>query len=455
MYCVRNIQVDKANKLYDWCADVCLASTHLYNATLFRVRQCMTGLSKAKEDRFPLEQEVLDEIETNLPAMNALSKQVSYEMPTADKWMLSYNFLDALFKVTSNPDYRYSGISAHGAQHTIKQVCQDMKSYFKANNDYKEHPVKYTGRPKPPKYKKKQSLSTITISNIECSYIPKEKAFRLPKTKLRLFAGDIDFDTHSLKEVRVIPHHDVFTIALVLETSDLEQEVGESIRIASVDLGGDNFAAITTNTGDKSLLVKGGAIKDLVNQTNRRLQAFQMGQCGRSHTYFVSTKRSNACMLKQHNRIKDLVRKTAKHVVDWLVENQIDTLIVGHNVYQKQKLSLGKKNNGNFYPLPFTYFRNQLEYRCKQVGITYLETEESYTSKSSFLDQDILPAFDGTHKNYCFSGKRFKRGLYKSQDGTIINADLNGAANIGRKLFPEKFLPNFVNFDMDVFRPCA
>ena len=110
--------------------------------------------------------------------------------------------------------------------------------------------------------------------------------------------------------------------------------------------------------------------------------------------------------------------------------------LVGHNALQKQGVNMGKVTNQNFAYLPFGKFRSQLQFLCKKHGLTYLETEESYTSKSSFLDKDPLPVY-GDKGNVIFSGKRVHRGLFRTKDGTLVNADLNGAANIIRKRIPE------------------
>lgn len=64
-------------------------------------------------------------------------------------------------------------------------------------------------------------------------------------------------------------------------------------------------------------------------------------------------------------------------------------------------------------------------------GITFIKQEESYTSKASFFDKDNIPLYnDDNPKKYVFSGKRIKRGLYKTKDGKLLNADVNGALNI-------------------------
>ena len=120
--------------------------------------------------------------------------------------------------------------------------------------------------------------------------------------------------------------------------------------------------------------------------------------------------------------------------------------MIGVNKFWKQRSDMDKTNNQNFVQLPFDRFKKMIKYRAERVGILVIEHEESYTSKASFLDRDDIPVYDpdnvdenGERIRYAFSGRRLGRGLYKSADGTIINADLNGSANIMRKTLPEAF----------------
>jgi transposase len=110
---------------------------------------------------------------------------------------------------------------------------------------------------------------------------------------------------------------------------------------------------------------------------------------------------------------------------------------MGCNKEQKQNIDIGHVNNQNFVQIPYWKFRRILSSLCERYGIQYIETEESYTSKASFLDRDTMPVYgDSTHIP-TFSGRRVGRGLYRSRDGKVINADLNGAANIIRKVYPD------------------
>ena len=126
--------------------------------------------------------------------------------------------------------------------------------------------------------------------------------------------------------------------------------------------------------------------------------------------------------------------KSARYIADYCIEKDIGSIYIGYNPEFKRSANLGDSNNQNFVQIPFGQFRQQLSFLCCKYGIDYIEQEESYTSKSSVLDRDQLPVYDPMQQfNGKFSGKRIHRGLYRSKNGTIINADVNGSANILRK----------------------
>lgn len=107
---------------------------------------------------------------------------------------------------------------------------------------------------------------------------------------------------------------------------------------------------------------------------------------------------------------------------------------MGYTPDFKRSVNIGHKNNQMFTNISFGDFRQMLQCLCERYGIRYMEQEESYTSKSSFLDKDVLPEYK-PEQPYTgnFSGKRMQRGLYRAKDGAVVNADMNGAANILRK----------------------
>ena len=155
------------------------------------------------------------------------------------------------------------------------------------------------------------------------------------------------------------------------------------------------------------------------------------------------TKRMHRFTQKRNHQVKDYLHKTSHYIVNYAIQHKVRLVIVGHNKDQKQSMNLGTQTNQNFVQIPTHILIKQLRYKLNKVGIPLVETEESYTSKASFLDKDTLPAFSvknqkkNENQKYAFSGKRVKRGLYRTKENLLVNADINGAANILRKVFPK------------------
>lgn len=138
--------------------------------------------------------------------------------------------------------------------------------------------------------------------------------------------------------------------------------------------------------------------------------------------------REQSLTFKRNNKINDYLHKASRMIVNYLVSKDINALFIGKNKEWKQNTNIGKRNNQNFVSIPFYKFIQMLQYKCTMEGITVKEIEESYTSKCSFLDDEAI----GKHEEY--KGRRIKRGLFKTAERKIINADVNGGLNILRKV---------------------
>ncbi|ABP66074.1 transposase, IS605 OrfB family [Caldicellulosiruptor saccharolyticus DSM 8903] len=177
------------------------------------------------------------------------------------------------------------------------------------------------------------------------------------------------------------------------------------------------------------IVINGRVIKSINQYFNKKRAEFMsyVGNRGIS-------RRIEKLTLKRNNKIKDFMHKTSRFIVNWCKENNIDTLVIGYNSGWKQEIELGKVNNQNFVSIPFYDFVNMLKYKCEEEeGINFIVVEESYTSGCSFLDREEI------NKTSYNPQRRIKRGLFKSNKGILINADVNSAYNIIRKVFPEAF----------------
>lgn len=438
-YRVVKFEVNKKHKLYPYFEDCTQKAKNLYNVTNFHIRQVMTGIQKEPSKRQENEVDVLNNIEHSLPLMNSIRTKNPFVMPTAEKWFLSYGFLDCLLKVNNNIDYY--ALPAQVNQQIMRRCVSNWKSYFKALKQYKKTPAAFTGKPQMPKYKKSNKDSavfTAVICNLKFEnngcYI------KFPKTKELLFLGNYLNKDSKLQQIEVSPYYGKFLVSVILKDKDIKSKEVKPTRIFAVDPGVNNFATISNNIGTTPIIIKGGVIKSrnqYFNKTRAKLLSDLQKGKDSSHS-LKSSKRLNSLSRYRQNFLRDYFYKIAHSIVREAKSNDIDTIIMGSNKGWKQSTNTGKQNNQNFVNIPFNKFKRILEYLCLKNDIQYIEVNESYTSKASFLDFDDIPNY-GDKNIPEFSGKRVKRGLYKTKNGQIINADINGASNILRKSVPSAF----------------
>lgn len=446
--------VDKGHPLYPYADRITTLANNLSNAALFLERQAMTAVGKPEEEWTDNERQAMDEIRDTLLLLGS-----NWELPKKGKSVLSYSCLDDVMKTCSNPDYYAEGLPRQSAQHVLKQTATDMFSFYVACAAFKENPSAFTGMPKLPHYKRKGGHTTVHITNQDCKV--KEGTdgkwyARFPFLKGTLLCIGVPVPDAKLKDVTITPENGRYAFSFKFEVSrELPEPQGAPGRICAIDFGVENLMAVTNNCGLPLVLYKGGVAKSVNQQYNKRVADIVSEQTLETGKKFVPTEEYYAVTNRRNDRIDDCLKKCAKHFVAWCVENRIDTVVMGVNRLWKQEVELGHKNNQKFVQIPFFKLRGIIRYLCEWNGIRCVEQEESYTSKASFLDMDPIPVYcrEDPLRKPLFSGKRRPnwhhgvhkesgfRGLYTSADGTVINSDLNGSANILRKAFPGAFQP--------------
>lgn len=204
----------------------------------------------------------------------------------------------------------------------------------------------------------------------------------------------------------------------------------KNIRACAADPGLDVLMALTFNFNKRPLNISGKHIKSINRYFNKEMAAAK----SRLPTGIYMSKNINNLYNKRESQIRNHLGVMCNKLIGMLKENNVNVFIIGCNKEQKKNINIGKVNNQNFVQIPYYKLRQILKYKLEEAGIMYVEQEESYTSKASFLDGDKIPSFNkGDKKEHKFSGKRVKRGLYKSKDGKLIHADTNGSFNIMRK----------------------
>jgi len=338
--------------------------------------------------------------------------------------IINYNTMDKIVK-RDYPEV-YKGLPAQSSQQVLRLVENSFQSFFKSNQEYKKNPDKFKGRPKLPKYKdKEKGLNIVIFTNQQCKL--RDNQIHFPK-----MAGLSELNTtvDNLQQVRIIPKYQHFVIEVVYKKEVSNYELTHD-NVLGIDLGLNNLATLVSNQPDvHPMLINGKPLKSInqyFNQKKAKLMSF-IGERGTSHSIGRLSK-------KRHQKIDDYLHKASRNIIDYAVKTNSGLIIVGENKHWKQKINIGKKNNQNFVSIPYDKFKAMIAYKAFDMGIDVVFTEESYTSKSSHLDNDPLPVYK-KGESHRFTGKRVSRGLYQWSKG-IINADLNGAMGIIKKVVPE------------------
>ena len=355
-----------------------------------------------------------------------------------ENFQFADNFERQLRNDQEYPDYR-NMLDMASAQQVLRQVTRTWKSYFAAHRDWKKHPEKYSGEPKLPKYLKSDSRYPFTFtagpnSRDYSAVLLSDGSFKLPRKFNGLKICTDCFHKEGFQrvnEIRIISRKYQIEI-FVIYTVDVPEIKVDNSRYLSIDIGLDNLAACVTN--DQSLqpfVINGKSLKS-VNQYYNKKSAHLRSEAKLKNNLYL-THRIERLAEKRNRKIEDYLHCASRHIVDYCVENNVNTVIIGKNVRWKDSIKLGRKTNQEFVQIPHARFIHMLEYKGQLAGIAVRTVEESYTSGTSFLDGEY------PQKEFYNRNRRIKRGLFKSNNGLLINADINGAHQIMKKVFPNAF----------------
>lgn len=370
--------IKKSNSLYAELDEMCYLSKNLYNQALYRIRQ--------------------------------------YYFNT--KEYLSY--YSNVKQLTKEKQSDYIALPAKVAQCVVKQVDQNFRSFFASLKSKKiNHRVSI------PKYLEKNSRHTLTFTNQAIS----GKELKLGYLKLSGCSSRVKLIHTDVRQVRVIPRNKLFIVEVIYSID--EKQHFDNSNYVGIDIGLNNLATVGGNK-ISPILINGRPLKSINQFYNKELAKLKSRQdtCKNKN---VNSDKIRKLTQKRNNKIKDYMHKASRKLVNHLVSNNVSKIVIGHNKNWKQDINLGKSNNQKFVQIPFNMFIHMVTYKAQLEGIEVVTREESYTSKCSFLDNEEIC------KHETYKGKRIKRGLFRSYDGRLINADLNGALNILRKEIPNAF----------------
>ena len=373
---------------------------------------------------------------------------------TNNKTPTAFNLINQLTK-TKQQDYK--AIPAKVAQQVIKQVYQNFRSFWAVIKAYHKDKSKFLGRPKLPKYLNKTkgraniifTKQAIFKRDLQKGILTFSSYFDTPLSfDLGKLSDVITFE--SLQEVKVVKIANGYDIKITYKPHEPSLKQNNN-RYLAVDLGLNNLLTVVSNTNDTPFIMTGKTVKSVnqfFNKIKAKLQSekdrlFNIAKQNNQTMPQISfiNKQLNRLSLKRNNQINDYLHKASYYLINHAVANKITTIVIGHNQDWKQGINIGKRNNQSFVSVPFARLVQLIQYKAKLQGIDVIVTEESYTSKCSFLDNEPIQK----HANY--QGKRIKRELFKSSNNTLINADVNGAYNILRKVIGK--------FDYDPIVVCS
>lgn len=317
------------------------------------------------------------------------------------------------FIAMKNPDYY--AMNTKVSQQTMKLVDKSFVSFFAL--------VKKKIKARIPKYLPKDGRQVLAFTMQAVSKpLLKQGYIKLSDIESTFKIRD---DIQNIACVRVVPKptFNCYDVEVVYNVPDIEMKPDNG-RYAAIDLGISNLATVSFNC-EKPFIVNGRPLKSINQYYNKR----------RSECKNLKSNKSRSLNRKRDNKVRDYLHKASRMVVNQLASRAVNTLVIGKNDGWKQEAGMGRRNNQTFVSIPFEAFIGMMEYKCRMAGITVIQANESHTSKCSFLDMEPI----GHHEEYV--GKRIRRGLFRSSDGRLINADLNGSLNIMRKEVGERAFP--------------
>ncbi|AFY50165.1 transposase, IS605 OrfB family, central region [Nostoc sp. PCC 7524] len=325
----------------------------------------------------------------------------------------------------------FGAMYVSSAQQTCNNVAEAFKSFQELTKLWKRGEL--PDKPSLPKYRK-TGLFTVTYPKRWLKLT--DDGIRIPlgnqvKTWFGVDAIYLPMPSNlkweDIKELRILPRNRCFYAEFVYPTEDVKSQLNKS-RVLGIDHGIDNWLTCVSNVGT-SFIIDGKHLKSLNQWYNKRVATLKENK----EQGFWS-KQLATITEKRNRQMRDAVNKAARLVINHCLENSIGRIVFGWNQRQKDSANMGRKANQKFVQIPTAKLKERIFQLSQQYGIDFVETEEANTSAASFVDSDSLPKYGEKPEDWKSSGKRVKRGLFRTASNWYINADANGAANIISKV---------------------
>ena len=367
---------------------------------------------------------------------------VKKELRENGRW-LGYSKLNKILQETHNLDgeINYRQLKAQVSQQCLRVLDKDISSYVKAVKDYSKNKDKYNGRPQFPRYKK--DANQLIYTNQSCSVrdghiiLSKELKIRIPQY------DKYKDGIRGFQQVRILPRLDsTFTVEIVYISEGTPNAELDYSQYSSIDLGVDNLAAMVLY-GEEPVLFNGRQLKSknqYFNKITSKLKSeLQDGQ--------RTSSRIRRLCVRRDRQVADIFHKVSRTVVRLLVGHRVGNLVIGYNKGWKDSINIGKRNNQTFVGIPYARLIGMIRYKCEMCGINVTVVDEGYTSKCDAL------ALEPVERHESYLGRRVRRGLFQSSTGRLVNADVNGALNILRKVVGDSEFVTRITDSGRLFRP--
>ena len=383
---VERHKIDKRHPYFDLLDEFCFKSKNLYNFANYHIRQSF------------------------------IKNEGKY---------INYYEMDKLLK-TADKDFDYRNMpSAQSSQQCLRLLDKNWKSFFTGVKDWSKNKDKYTGKPNLPRYLDKNGRNLLILTNSDCKI--RNSVVVFPK-KFKGFSIRTKVD--NIQQVRILPRNNFILIEVIYRV-EVPNEILDNDRYLGIDIGLDNLGTITNNFGNKPFIINGKHIKSINQYYNKKLS--KQRSIAKRMNSSNWTKEMNKLTIKRNNMIDDKLHKASKSIIDYALSCEANTIVIGNNKDWKRESKMSKKVNQKFIGIPHQRLIQMIQYKAENVGINVILTEESYTSGTSFLDNE-MPSKQNYNKS-----RRIHRGLFVSNDGKKINADVNGSLQIIKKVFPNAF----------------
>ncbi len=346
----------------------------------------------------------------------------------------------AVYHLVKSSD-AYQALPRKVSNQVLIQLDKAWTAFFEAAEAYQEHPEQFTGRPRLPKYKHKTEGRNLLVFELGAIWKAHLAQREIAVSQLGWLV-ETKQTPKQIKQVRIVPKADHYVVEVIYQV-EAKPAQGDPNLFVALDPGVSVLAALTSNKpGFCPQLVPGGPLK-ATNQLYNKQRAHEQKQLAKGKDQRLTSHRLDRMTTKRNRRVMHYLHTASRRIIDLLVQEGIGTLVIGKNPFWKQGVELGRKHNQEFVQIPHARFIELLTYKAELVGITVIVTEESYTSRASFLERDVLPTYDPTQgpdqeDKARFSGRRDGR-WYWVKGRAPIHSDVNGSYNIGRKVFPTAF----------------